>query len=396
MATKVYRFLKLNDFNDEEPNLSRLLSDLEMDYNTFNNLVNDYNLLYTARGNHDGSTNWEGRYDNYYSVDINLGSYTVHLIVLDTNDSSSTHGGMVLTGDIGDTQKTWFEADLVANSSADFTLVSFHHPVYSSGYHGGSSALETKLVPLFEQYGVDMVFCGHDHIYERITQNDIHYVQTCGGSPRDGSDPNYCVLTMMGNELTGQAYDTDGNIIDSNFSSEASGLLTGTIYQQVSSFIDGKNYIIAAKDGTDYYAVKFNSPAENNYYVLSESVDVIDGIAYGLDGTNIIIDPDNADLVWATTENSDQYNLSNGIYYLYGGNVNPQTGQASGSGTIDFYNLESSRPCDIDGTNFYAYSSHSGEYYLTFDNSTYEFGCSDSKAIGQAAEVYIFEETEIE
>jgi DNA-binding MarR family transcriptional regulator len=39
MATKVYRFLKLNDFNDEEPNLGRLLSDLEMDYNTFNSLV---------------------------------------------------------------------------------------------------------------------------------------------------------------------------------------------------------------------------------------------------------------------------------------------------------------------------------------------------------------------
>ena len=366
------------------------------EWNTFNNLVDDYNLLYTTRGNHDGSTNWEGRYDNYYSEDINLGGYTVHLIVLDTNDTSSTYGGMVLTGDIGDTQKAWFEADLLANISADFTIVSFHHPVYSSGIHGDSSALQTKLVPLFEDYGVDMVFYGHDHTCEVNTFNDIHYVQTCGGSPRDGSNPNYCLLTVMGNELVGEIYDITGSQLGSSFSSETSGLLTGTIYQQVSLFTDGKNYIITAKDGADYYAVEFNPPAENNYFVLSESVEVIDGIDYGLDGTNIIVDPDDADLVWTATSTSDKYYLENTDYYLYGGNVNPQTGQSSGSGTIDFYNLESSRPCDIDGTNFYAYSSNSGEYYLTFDNITYEFGCSDAKAISQAAEVYIFEETDIE
>ncbi len=366
------------------------------EWNTFNNLVDDYNLLYTTRGNHDGSTNWEGRYDNYYSEDINLGGYTVHLIVLDTNDTSSTYGGMVLTGDIGDTQKAWFEADLLANISADFTIVSFHHPVYSSGSHGDSSALQTKLVPLFENYGVDMVFYGHDHTCEVNTFNDIHYVQTCGGSPRDGSNPNYCLLTVMGNELVGEIYDITGSQLGSSFSSETSGLLTGTIYQQVSLFTDGKNYIITAKDGADYYAVEFNPPAENNYFVLSESVEVIDGIDYGLDGTNIIVDPDDADLVWTATSTSDKYYLENTDYYLYGGNVNPQTGQSSGSGTIDFYNLESSRPCDIDGTNFYAYSSNSGEYYLTFDNITYEFGCSDAKAISQAAEVYIFEETDIE
>ena len=360
------------------------------EWNTFNNLVDDYNLLYTARGNHDGSTNWDGRYDNYYSDDINLGGYTVHLIVLDTNDSGS--GGMVLTGDIGDTQKTWFEADLQENSSADFTIVSFHHPVYSSGSHRGSSYLQTKLVPLFEQYGVDMVFYGHDHTYEVNTVNDIHYVQTCGGSPRDGSDPNYCLLTVMGNELTGQIYDIYGNMIGSSFSSEASSLLTGTIYQQVSSFTDGKNYIIAAKDGTDYYAVKFNTPAEYNYHVLSESIEVIDGVAYGLEGTNIIVDPDNSDLVWAAEASSSRYLLRHDSCYLYGGKVDPQTGKASSSGTIDFYNLTSPRICNIDLTKFYAYSSSSGNYYLTFDGSDF----SASTTEGDAAEVYIFEETEIE
>ena len=34
---------------------------------------------------------------------------------------------------------------------------------------------------LFEGYGVDMVFSGHDHIYERSFYNDVWYIVTGGG-----------------------------------------------------------------------------------------------------------------------------------------------------------------------------------------------------------------------
>ncbi len=48
----------------------------------------------------------------------------------------------------------------------------FHHPVYSSGPHGGSlverptAVLRTRWMPLFRKHGVDMVFTGHDHVFE--------------------------------------------------------------------------------------------------------------------------------------------------------------------------------------------------------------------------------------
>ena len=36
-----------------------------------------------------------------------------------------------------------------------------------SGLHGSTSDVQTHLVPIFETYGVDVVFSGHDHHYER-------------------------------------------------------------------------------------------------------------------------------------------------------------------------------------------------------------------------------------
>ncbi len=48
----------------------------------------------------------------------------------------------------------------------------FHHPVYSSGPHGGArvepptAAVRARWMPLFRKHGVDLVFTGHDHLFE--------------------------------------------------------------------------------------------------------------------------------------------------------------------------------------------------------------------------------------
>ena len=42
-----------------------------------------------------------------------------------------------------------------------------HRPPFSSGKHGGHEATLEAFVPLFEEYGVDLVLAGHDHNYER-------------------------------------------------------------------------------------------------------------------------------------------------------------------------------------------------------------------------------------
>ena len=52
----------------------------------------------------------------------------------------------------------------------------FHHPVYSSGPHGGArverptAAVRARWMPLFRNHGVDLVFTGHEHLFEHWTE----------------------------------------------------------------------------------------------------------------------------------------------------------------------------------------------------------------------------------
>ena len=51
-------------------------------------------------------------------------------------------------------------------------VVFFHHPVFSSGPHGGaiveppSAALRTRYMPLFHRHSVAILFAGHDHLFD--------------------------------------------------------------------------------------------------------------------------------------------------------------------------------------------------------------------------------------
>ncbi len=66
----------------------------------------------------------------------------------------------------GSAQLAWLENDL-KTSTKPWKFVFFHYPAYSSGSHGSDATVQSALVPLFEKYGVDLVFNGHDHTYER-------------------------------------------------------------------------------------------------------------------------------------------------------------------------------------------------------------------------------------
>jgi 3',5'-cyclic AMP phosphodiesterase CpdA len=85
-------------------------------------------------------------------------------------------------------QLQWFEKELAASGS-DWKIVYFHHPLYSSGgTHGSDMQLREQLEPLFLKYGVDAVFSGHEHFYERIKpQKGIYYFISGGaGKVRKG------------------------------------------------------------------------------------------------------------------------------------------------------------------------------------------------------------------
>lgn len=61
-------------------------------------------------------------------------------------------------------------------------FVIFHHPIYSSdAYHGSGYGFEKIFHPIFVEAGVDMVFNGHAHNYERIEKDGIVYLILGGG-----------------------------------------------------------------------------------------------------------------------------------------------------------------------------------------------------------------------
>jgi hypothetical protein len=81
-------------------------------------------------------------------------------------------------------QLKWLE-DQLSRARDRWKVAFFHHPLYSSGErHGSEVDLRARLEPLFIKYGIDVVFGGHEHFYERIhPQNGIYYF-TMGASAK--------------------------------------------------------------------------------------------------------------------------------------------------------------------------------------------------------------------
>ncbi|HWP66818.1 MAG TPA: metallophosphoesterase family protein [Candidatus Limnocylindria bacterium] len=105
--------------------------------------------------------------ESYYSFDYG----NIHFINLDGNSSPVTPGSAMMT---------WLEADLQA-TTADWVIAFWHHPPYSRGLLHNSDVeqreidLRENVVPVLEDYGVDLVLCGHSHSYERSYLLDGHY-----------------------------------------------------------------------------------------------------------------------------------------------------------------------------------------------------------------------------
>ena len=63
----------------------------------------------------------------------------------------------------------WLENDL-ATTRATWRIPFFHHLPYPIEHHVGDPlciAAQQQLVPIFERYGVQLVFSGHEHTYQR-------------------------------------------------------------------------------------------------------------------------------------------------------------------------------------------------------------------------------------
>ena len=132
-------------------------------------------------------------------------------------------------------QLEWLDQRLSA-SKADWKVLLLHHPLYTSGrYRQSSRAHRLALEPLLSRHGVDVVFSGHEHIYQRSRlQNGIQYFVSGGaGSLRPGDgvaapdvarsysrDYHFMLVEIERDALHFQAIARSGETIDA-----------GTLYQ---------------------------------------------------------------------------------------------------------------------------------------------------------------------
>jgi hypothetical protein len=65
-------------------------------------------------------------------------------------------------------QAEWLETVLADSTRPKWTIVTFHHPIFSAaGKDRDNADLRAAWRPLFEGFGVDLVLQGHDHSYAR-------------------------------------------------------------------------------------------------------------------------------------------------------------------------------------------------------------------------------------
>jgi len=152
--------------------------------------------FYAALGNHDDPAqryykpfNMDGK--RYYA----FRKGDVEFFALDTTYLSPA-------------QLDWLK-EALSKSDAKWKIPFFHHPLYSSGEkHGSEVDLRELLEPLFIQDGVDVVFAGHEHFYERVKPQKGIYYFTEGGSAklREGNISTTSALTAKG-------FDTDNTFM---------------------------------------------------------------------------------------------------------------------------------------------------------------------------------------
>jgi predicted phosphodiesterase len=146
--------------------------------------------FYAALGNHDNTDERNYKLFNmggqrYYTFKPRNG---VRIFALDSNYMDQP-------------QLQWLEKELTASGS-DWKICFFHHPLYSSGMHGSDIPLRDQLEPLFLKHGVDVVFSGHEHFYERIKpQKGIYYFTSGGAAKLREGDVNKT-------DLTAKSFDT--------------------------------------------------------------------------------------------------------------------------------------------------------------------------------------------
>ncbi|MBC8153274.1 MAG: metallophosphoesterase family protein [Bacteroidetes bacterium] len=97
-------------------------------------------------------------------------------------------------------QTPWLDS-LLANNPNKWTVVSFHHPIFSTAGERDNQELRAMWKPLFDKYGVDLVLQGHDHSYGRGQSGPLAENTVNGVNTRDKQTGTVYVVSVSGGKM---------------------------------------------------------------------------------------------------------------------------------------------------------------------------------------------------
>ena len=243
----------------------------------------DNNLVFHALGNHDAAS--IPTYSNIFEFPKSAPVNGTNLYY------SFTYGDAVFISlnsedPAGEKQYKWLLSTLEANKDKKWKIIFFHKPFYTIGTHSGEMDAYFKTWwKAFDDYGVDFVVNGHDHMYERskpINRNvsTTAAVANYGSGPTDGrceivcggagaplypgvpmwfietykTSYNFCKFEVTENSICTTAFDEKNNILDSFCITKSATLGTSDLNQKFNPIKVYPNPVV------DILTVEYNSP----------------------------------------------------------------------------------------------------------------------------------------
>ncbi len=238
---------------------------------------------------------YPSQYELFYSFDYG----DVHFLSLNSEvyDFTQTFSGI-------NQMKQWIEQDLMQNTRT-FTIAYFHQPPYSKGSHDSDApeelvmkAMRERVIPLLEEYDIDLVICGHSHVFERSKLIHGHY----------GNSFSFEPTTMLkdstnGNFAQGNAYRKDGLnstpdgtvyvVCGNSGSREAAPSLNYPIME----FVDGGDQACGSfimdiyKNRLDAKYLHMNGTVMDEFTILKSNLEVQVPDVYICEGEDVLVNP---------------------------------------------------------------------------------------------------------
>ncbi len=211
---------------------------LSSDWDTefFNQLspIIKYKPIYVAIGNHELNAPYfydyfsfpDSAHENYYSFHY----ANCFFIFIDNNISAYPDKNIFPDISPGSPQYSWLVSQLASEPArtADWLFVIGHVPCYIVSHPRPYPKNLNYLVPLFEKYGVDIYFSGHNHNYQRGFVNGVSYIVSGGGGGPISEHKihtndiitvmypkyHYCKVDILGKELRFTVYDIENSMLD--------------------------------------------------------------------------------------------------------------------------------------------------------------------------------------